>query len=140
MLPRYTHPEPPPCGIAESLKDIFRAVGNYLSVRWSLFRAEASHAASPVVGIVVAAVCMVVCAFIGYIAAWAGVVFWAAHRWLDGNPAIPVLVMAGIHLAAAGALLLWLRRRARSLSLFNETRRELEEDQRWLKSQAISHN
>ena len=140
MLLRFTRTVPSPPGVEDSLNDVFRALASYLGLRWALFGSEARQAAGPLAGIIAASVLFMFSFFIAYVAAWMAVVFWAAHSWLDGNPALPMCVAGGIHLAAAAGLLLRIRRRARSLSLFNGTQREFEEDKRWLNTRTTPRN
>jgi uncharacterized membrane protein YqjE len=123
---------PGPARISDRLEDILSAAAAYCSARWKLARVEAGQAGGRLLRCALAAVGALICVVFGYVTLVFALIALAAWQWFDGRMGVPALIAAGVHLAAAVGLVVWLKHLASGAALFPATRLEFEEDHQWL--------
>lgn len=127
----------PPAGssFSDSVRGLLSSVMVYLETRCSLLKVELGQALRNGIWAAILAVFATTCFFVMYVSGMVAFTLWIADRWWEAQVLPAALTVAGAH-ALLGmlsvAMMLWA---VKSRKMFQETRRELEEDKRWLNLQ-----
>jgi uncharacterized membrane protein YqjE len=110
------------------------ALTRYAGARAELFQREAVLARRHIVTITILGIIVGACFTLGYVALMAALTAWMARVWWDGQWAPALAVTGGAHVAAAIACAVAARHVWKKHGFFPATRRELNEDRKWLKT------
>ncbi len=126
--------------LSDSVRSLLSSVVTYFEARSELLKLEMSQALRHWLRTLLIGLFILVCLFIAYVTGMVALTLWVAETWWQGRVLPALLVIAGSH-AGLGLLLgLVLMASGRGKKLFEQTRREFEEDKRWLHRTGTSKN